>query len=118
MFSDNLKYLLQIRRMNPMMLAKDIQVPKSIVYEWTHGQREPSMDNLLKLADYFSVSLEYLTGRPETRDPDEEELIVLLRATKTISPADHEALLRSFKENLDTYLRSQGKGTNPHEPTS
>jgi transcriptional regulator with XRE-family HTH domain len=118
MFADNLNYLLKAHRLNAMSLARAIGVPKSIVYEWTKGKREPSMDNLLKLADYFAVSLEYLTGRPEARDPAEEELIVLLRATKTISPADHDALLRSFKENLDTYLRSQGKGNDPHEPLS
>lgn len=115
MFADTLNRLLKAHRLNAMMLSRAIGVPKSIVYEWTKGHREPSMDNLLKLADFFSVSLEYLTGRPEGRDPAEEELIVLLRAAKTISPTDHEALLRSFKENVNSYLRSQGKGDPSHE---
>ncbi len=114
MFADNLNYLLKTHRINAMTLSKAIAVPKSIVYEWVHGKREPSMDNLLKLSDYFGVSLDYLTGRPEKRDPEEEELIVLLRAAKIISPDDHDALLRSFKENLDTYLRSQGKEKDGH----
>ncbi len=110
MFADNLNHLLSKRRISALALAKAIRVPKSIVYEWKNGQREPSMDNLLKVADYFGVSLEYLTGRPETRDPEEEELIILLRATKTISRDDHDALMRSFKENLDAYLRSRSNG--------
>ncbi len=115
MFADNLNYLLKIKKMNAMALAKAIGVPKSIVYEWVHGKREPSMENLLKLSDHFGVSLDYLTGRPESRDPDEEELIVLLRAAKIISPDDHDALLQSFKENLGTYLRSQGKDKIGHD---
>ena len=48
--------------MNPLSLAKEIGVPKSIVYEWRQGVREPSMENLLRLSDFFGVSLEYLTG--------------------------------------------------------
>jgi transcriptional regulator with XRE-family HTH domain len=109
MFVDNLNYLLKLKKINAMTLATAIGVPKSIVYEWVHGKREPSMENLMKLSDYFGASLDYLTGRPERRDPAEEELIMLLRATKIISPDDHDALIHTFKENLDDYLRSQGK---------
>ena len=115
MFADNVNYLLKIKKMNALALAKEIGVPKSIVYEWTKGKREPSMENLLKLSDFFCVSLDFLTGRPESRDPAEEELIVLLRAAKIISPDDHDTLLRSFKENLDSYLRSQGKKKPDHD---
>ncbi len=118
MFVDNLNYLLKIKKMNAMALAHAIGVPKSIVYEWVHGKREPSMENLMKLSDYFGVSLDYLTGRPESRDPAEEELIVLLRAAKIISPDDHDALLRSFRENLDDFLRSQTKETDDHGENS
>ena len=114
MFSENLNLLLKQRNLSALALAKAIEVPKSIVYEWKNGQREPSIDNLLKLADFFGVSLEYLTGRPEVRDPAEDELIVLLRAAKTISRDDHDALMRTFKENLDSYLRSCGNRGNTH----
>jgi len=114
-FVDNLSYLLKLKKMNAMSLAKAIGVPKSIVYEWVHGKREPSMENLLRLSDFFGVSLDYLTGRPETRDPAEEELIVLLRAAKIISPDDHDALIRSFKENLGDYLRLRHHERSEHD---
>lgn len=115
MFSETLTKLLKSRNMNPLSLAKDIGVPKSIVYEWRQGAREPSMENLLKLSDYFGVSLEYLTGRSETEQPeysqssDEAELLVLLRSARKVSEKDHNALVRSFKTNLDAYLKSSSR---------
>lgn len=115
MFSQILTYLLKSRNMNPLSLAKQIGVPKSIVYEWRQGAREPSMENLLRLSDFFGVSLEYLTGRSDLENPEysddeaESELLLLLRAAKKISEEDHNALIRSFKANLDVYLNSTAK---------
>lgn len=106
MFCDVFSSLLQEKKMNPLSLAKEISVPKSIVYEWKNGSREPSMENLIRLADYFDVSLEYLTGRTDAvTERTEKELLHLLRAARTISEEDHDALVQSFKANLDIYLK-------------
>ena len=110
MFLTVFNRLLRERGMNPLSLAKQIGVPKSIVYEWRSGEREPSMENLIRLADFFGVSLEYLTGRTdEDTEATEKELLLLLRAAKTISAEDHEALVKSFKANLDSYLKLNEK---------
>ena len=115
MFNETLTKLLKSRNMNPLSLAKEIGVPKSIVYEWKNGVREPSMENLLKLSDFFGVSLEYLTGRSDEENPElpqndeEAEFLLLLRAARRISEEDHNALIRSFKANLDVYLKSSSK---------
>lgn len=112
MFNETFASLLKSKGMNPLSLAKAIGVPKSIVYEWKNGLREPSMENLVKLSDYFEVSLEYLTGKSadanKSLPPSEEEaeLLLLLRAARQISEEDHNALVRSFKANLDVYLKS------------
>ena len=115
MFNETLTKLLKSRNMNPLSLAKEIGVPKSIVYEWKNGVREPSMENLLKLSDFFGVSLEYLTGRSDEENPElpqndeEAEFLLLLRAARRISEEDHNALIRSFKANLDVYLKTSSK---------
>lgn len=116
MFSEIFNRLLKERKLNPLSLAKQIGVPKSIVYEWKHGIREPSMENLIRLADYFDISLEVLTGRTdEDTEKTEKELFVLLRAARTISEEDHDALVKSFKANLDTYLKINTP--TPNEPS-
>ena len=110
MFSEILKQLLQQHHLNALTLAKQIGVPKTVVYEWRSGEREPSVENLVKLSDFFGVSLEHLTGRAEVEhDPLEKELVVLLRATKNTSQKDYEILMAGFKSHLDTYLRTATK---------
>lgn len=107
MFSDILTELLSERGINTLRLAKEIGVPKSLVYEWRNGQREPSVANMVKLADYFGVPLEYLAGREEKTDEGEKELIVMLRAAREISKDDHDEFVDSFRKNLGAYLNSK-----------
>lgn len=112
MFADIFNTLLKERGTNALSVAKQINVPKSIVYEWKQGKREPSMENLIKLSDYFQVSLEYLSGiDDEQTSENERELLVLLRAAKSISEEDHDALINSFKANLNVYIKSNDKRT-------
>ncbi len=107
MFSDIFCQLLQKHHINPLRLAKEIGVPKSVVYEWKNGEREPSVENMVKLSEFFGVSLEYLAGQSEAPDSEERELIVMLRAAKEISKDDHDELIDSFKKNISAYLRSK-----------
>lgn len=107
MFKDILSGLLKKSGINTFSLSKQIGVPKSIVYEWMQGKREPSMENLIKLSEFFNVTLEELTGRPlpQEGDENERELLLLLREAKGISEDDHNALINSFKANIDEYLK-------------
>jgi transcriptional regulator with XRE-family HTH domain len=57
--------LLQKRHITSYKIAKETGIPKSIVYEWTAGIRAPTIDNLIKIADYFNVSTDYLLGRTD-----------------------------------------------------
>ena len=112
MFADIFNTLLKERGTNALSVAQQINVPNSIVYEWNQGKREPSMENLIKLSDYFQVSLEYLSGiDDEQTSENERELLVLLRAAKSISEEDHDALINSFKANLNVYIKSNDKRT-------
>ena len=109
MFTERFNELLKSRSINAVTLAKELGVPKSIVYEWKSGVRDPSLENMLRIADYFGVSLEYLTGREDEETDIEKELLVLLRAARDISVEDHDALVNSFKSNLNIYLRSNDR---------
>ncbi len=45
----------------------DLNMSQNTVSRYETGEREPGIAELIKLADYFNVSLDYLTGR--TDDP-------------------------------------------------
>lgn len=44
-------------------LAAFMGVSIQTLFNWENGLFQPSIDNLIKLADYFGVSLDYLVGR-------------------------------------------------------
>jgi len=44
MFSDTFVSLLKEHNKTALQVAKDLSIPKSIVYEWKNGKRVPSAD--------------------------------------------------------------------------
>lgn len=65
MFKDNFSKLLQDKGISFYKVAKETKIPKSIVYEWASGVREPVSEYLVTLADYLNVSVDYLLGRTD-----------------------------------------------------
>lgn len=65
MFGERLKELRQEFAIGQVELAKKINVSKGIISLWENGLREPTMTNLISLADYFGVSLDFLVGREQ-----------------------------------------------------
>ena len=45
-------------------VAKELGVHESAVSRWEGGSRMPTGDDLIKLADLYRVSIDYLLGRP------------------------------------------------------
>lgn len=53
-------------------LAKEIGISQGNISDWKSGKCLPSLNALIKIADYLNVSLDYLVGRTETSDNSEE----------------------------------------------
>jgi len=43
--------------------SKRVSIAQPTVANWEVGRREPSIDTLIKIAQFFDVSLDYLVGR-------------------------------------------------------
>ena len=52
--------MLKDRGITVYRLAQDIGIPKSTVYTWTSGQKNPSAEHVLKVAKYLGVQMEVL----------------------------------------------------------
>ena len=44
-------------------VARETHIPRSTFTEWKTGRSQPKLEKLVKLADYFSVPLEYFVVR-------------------------------------------------------
>ena len=47
------------------VLAEKLQVSVRLISYWESGQRECDFDTLIKIADLFAVSTDYLLGRKD-----------------------------------------------------
>lgn len=62
-----LKELRKEREIDQKVLAIDLKVSQPTISDWENNQMTPSIENIIQLADYFDVSLDYLTYRSDTR---------------------------------------------------
>ena len=63
-----LKELRKSRGISQLKLAMDLNTNQNTISRYETGAREPGISDLIKLADYFDVSIDYLVGR--TNDPN------------------------------------------------
>lgn len=64
-FSENLKFLRNSEKLTQKTLAKEINVSEDCIYYWEKGRSEPSIADLINLAGYFNVTIDFLVGRTE-----------------------------------------------------
>lgn len=61
-FGQRLKALRAEKMISQMALAFEIKVGKSIISAWELDKAEPTLSNLIKLAQFFDVSIDFLAG--------------------------------------------------------
>ena len=59
----NLQGLRKDRSLSMKELADIMHVSAQTIMNWENDIFEPSIDHLIKLADFFNVSIDYLVGR-------------------------------------------------------
>jgi len=64
-FGKILKQLRQERNLSQRKLAEELGFSNQTVSFWEIGRREPDLDTLTKIADYFEVSTDFLLGRKD-----------------------------------------------------
>ncbi|MBR7122703.1 MAG: helix-turn-helix transcriptional regulator [Oscillospiraceae bacterium] len=60
--------LREIRRakgISQLKLAMDLNTTQNTISRYETGEREPGINELIKLADYFNISVDYLIGRTD-----------------------------------------------------
>ncbi len=58
-----IQLLMMNNHLNKSDLAKAISVSSGNISDWANGRSQPSIDKLIRIADYFDVSLDYLCDR-------------------------------------------------------
>lgn len=63
MFTEIFNELLEEKQINRKQFAEQSGIPYTTVVGWTNTGRLPDFNALVKIADFFQCSVDYITGR-------------------------------------------------------
>ena len=118
MFSKNLKILRTQFELSQKELAQKIELSSNIICEYEKGRSQPNIETLLKLADIFNCSVDYLLGREDDfgiinsdaneYTSNEKRIIAIYRALTEREKALFDNLVNSFEDsNLNSKKSSR-----------
>lgn len=98
-FHKRLRDLIEENDITQKKLAADLNIAPSTVSSYVQGVREPDFSILLRLADYFHVSTDYLLGysSQQKATPSDHELLQLFHS---LLPEQKEIYLEQGKAFL------------------
>ena len=92
------------RNMSQKEFSKIFNVAQNTISQWEQGKRNMDTESLLKLADFFQVTTDYLLGRSEA---------ALRPANTFVLSASEEMMVKKYRtlpplsqETIDTVLES------------
>lgn len=101
-FSNNLKYYMNLHNKNQMDLMNDLHLSSSTVSNWCTGLKLPRMDKVQMLADYFGVLKSDLIEE-KSHSPKSPKIMVYYNQLNDIGK--HEATKRVEElTNLPQYI--------------
>lgn len=65
MLNENIKILRIARGLNQVEFAKILGVSKQCISNWENDNVMPSIEMLIKIADFFNVTTDFLLGRSD-----------------------------------------------------
>ena len=108
-FSKRLKDLMEWEDVSVRALSMAIQSDRKGIRGWLQGQYFPRWDALIKLADYFKVSVDFLVGLDERNEPEYEE--TFKSVTKEDVKASFLNRLKEFMQSNNLTIYAIAKGT-------
>lgn len=71
----SLKKIRQSKGLAQKEVAAYLGVTQTAVSDWERGEREPDFKTILKLANFFNVSVDYLLGRDNSQHVNDDEAL-------------------------------------------
>jgi transcriptional regulator with XRE-family HTH domain len=98
-FGERLKFLRNKVGLTQLQFGEKFNLAESTISLYESDKRFPDQDTLLKLANFFDVSMDYLLGRSDslisnesTIEPSNPDIRMLARSGNKLSPEDAKKL--------------------------
>lgn len=93
--------------------ASAFGVAQTTVAGWEGGKREPNFETILRIADFFQVSVDYLLGRTENRNGNSDTLSTRERIAFTLQFCREKADLT--QDDVSKYLSISAQDISDYE---
>lgn len=101
MFPQRLKNLRKQKDLTQTELANLLNLSHGAIAMWETGKRQPDNDTLLRIADFFNVTVDYLLGRDNEKTPPNEDLsegeMLLLDLFRNASEEQQQMVLQLLR---------------------
>lgn len=101
MFAKRLKELRKQKKITQTDFANYFNIATGTIGMWETGKREPDSEMLLRIADYFDCTIDYLLGNSDVTNTDDitfdDFTFAFYDETKELSEIDKENLLEMAK---------------------
>lgn len=103
MFNNNFVQILQERNITAYKVSKETGISQGRMNEYKSGKTMPTVENLVKIADYLECSIDYLLGRLGT---DERE-IKIINSFRSVNEDGKAQILQQIEyiSNDDKYKK-------------
>ena len=107
MFNEIFSKKLQDEKIKPYHLSKAIGLSSGLVSDYVNGKKSPTVENLVKIADFLGVSVDYLLGiEPEQKESTPDALrSAIISRVEALSDRQAELLL-AYLDGLQAQLES------------
>lgn len=93
---NNMKKIRESLQLTQVKVANDLKLSRQVYNFYENGKRNPDMQTLIKIADYYGVSIDYLLGRTNVIKPeniDEDDLLSKINTADSETKASVEQFL-------------------------
>lgn len=114
-FAEQLKTLRKKNSLTQKELAEKVGVKQNSYANWENGNREPNIEMLVRIADYFDVSLDYLLGGKMKNIT--EEFSLCLKKLRMKRKLSQKQIAEELKISQQQYSKWEGGIITPNVET-
>lgn len=109
---NRLRFLRNERQESLDKIARYLSVTIQTISNYETEKRDMTPDTILKLAEYFNVSTDYLLGKSDIRNPDELKNLPLANSGGLDTTGLDEEDLKELQKQVDYIKKLKGKKGN------
>ena len=100
------------RSLSQEELSQQLNVHQTAIRQWETGKTNPDMNQAIRLADFFGVSVDYILGRSNDNNPPEvaspttaDDIVILARnAGEKVTEEEMRELKNEIARTIDYFI--------------